>query len=106
MKKRFQFCLKSGQSLKPFYPESVQGFLIPITINELGPTHSGMSMAFDPVKFVGGGGKYNILQISPKLKMVMNSSKIKISSDQWEGITSMPRAQFFSFWRGRGFDAG
>jgi hypothetical protein len=82
MKKRFQFCLKSGQSLKPFYPESVQGFLIPITINELGPTHSGMSMAFDPVKFVGGGGKYNILQISSKLKMVMNNSKIKISSDQ------------------------
>ncbi len=52
---------------------------------------------------MGVGGKYNILQISPKLKMTMNNSKIKISSDQWEGVTSMPRAQFFFFLKGTGF---
>jgi hypothetical protein len=64
-----------------FYPESVQGFLMPITINESGPTYSGTGMAFDPVK-IRWGWAYNVLRISPKLKMVTNNSKLKISSDQ------------------------
>jgi hypothetical protein len=48
-------------------------------MNQLGPTYSGTGMAFDPVKIRWGwvGGKYNILRINPKLKMVMNNSKIK-----------------------------
>jgi hypothetical protein len=52
-KKRFQFCPKSGQSLKPSIPRVSKAFRYPSQLMNRDPPHSGTGMAFDPVKFDG-----------------------------------------------------
>jgi hypothetical protein len=83
-----------------------QGFSIPITINASGPTPLRNGYGFWPCEIRWGWGASITSHELAQSYRTINNSKIKISSDQWEGVNSMRRTQLFFFLKGTGFWSG